>query len=121
MLVETVLRIDAERKRLTTVSGREVAFDALCLCVGAAPKVTDSLVAASAPADFTPNLQKLLPADWPVRDLFDRFVLTIRDTESVEALSCRLSGARRVLLVGSGGVAMEFVHAVGKIRDPSIV
>ena len=39
-------------------------------------------------------------------------VLALRDTESVEALAGRLRTARRVMLVGNGGIALELVHAL---------
>ena len=108
VVVDVVTRVDVGERRLTTSSGRELGFDALCVCVGAVPKVSSqcSLHAAALTA------QRLYPADWAASRLFDGFILTIRDTESVEDLSKRLSGARRVLVAGSGGVAMEFVHAV---------
>lgn len=36
-------------------------------------------------------------------------VVTLRDTESVEALAARLAGARRAVVVGNGGIALELV------------
>lgn len=39
-------------------------------------------------------------------------VVGIRDTESVEELARRLASARRVLVVGNGGIALEVVHEV---------
>jgi hypothetical protein len=36
-------------------------------------------------------------------------VLTLRDTDSVAQLVARLRGARRVLLLGNGGIALELV------------
>lgn len=44
VVVETVLSIDAAGRRLTTSAGRELAFDALCICVGSAPKVIPILI-----------------------------------------------------------------------------
>jgi hypothetical protein len=38
--------------------------------------------------------------------------ITVRDVESVEALRDRLIDARRVLLVGNGGIAMELADAL---------
>lgn len=39
-------------------------------------------------------------------------VVGIRDMESVEELARRLASARRVLVVGNGGIALEVVHEV---------
>ena len=36
-------------------------------------------------------------------------VLQLRDTDDVRALAARLNTARRVLLVGNGGIALELV------------
>jgi hypothetical protein len=36
-------------------------------------------------------------------------VIAIRDTESVESLRNKLSTARRVIVVGNGGIATELV------------
>ncbi|KAK3933394.1 Pyridine nucleotide-disulfide oxidoreductase domain-containing protein 1 [Frankliniella fusca] len=68
---------------LVTEQGRRVAYGRLCVCSGARPKPVH--------------------ADHPL-------VLTVRDTESVRALQTRLAGARRVLVVGNGGIATELVH-----------
>lgn len=45
--------------------------------------------------------------------------MTVRDTDSVDALRRRLATARRVLLVGNGGIAMELVGALcgGGLRE----
>lgn len=64
--------------------GSRVPFDRCLVATGAAPK----LVSAH------PN------------------VLGIRDTESVEELGRRLASARRVMVVGNGGIALEVVHEV---------
>lgn len=68
---------------LTTHTGKTFGFRKLALCTGGRPKV-------------------LFPE-------FSEFVLGIRDTESVADLACRVSKARRVLIIGNGGIATEFV------------
>jgi hypothetical protein len=45
-------------------------------------------------------------------------VIGIRDTQSVIALAARLSSARRVLIIGNGGIALELVHALH--RSPTL-
>jgi hypothetical protein len=39
-------------------------------------------------------------------------VLTLRDRDSVAELARRLPAARRVVLVGNGGIALELAHAL---------
>lgn len=56
-------------------------FDRLCVATGASPRAAVS----------------------------HQSVLTIRDTDSVATLNSRLASARRVLVVGNGGIALEFV------------
>lgn len=40
VVVDVVVTVDVERRRLVTATGREVDFAALCLCTGAVPKVS---------------------------------------------------------------------------------
>jgi NAD(P)H-nitrite reductase large subunit len=91
--------VDPRRKCVRLADGRELRYDRLALCTGARP----NLVLEGDPR-----------------------VLGIRDTESVEELSRRLAGARRVLVVGNGGIALELVfclrgvEVVWAIRDAHI-
>lgn len=70
---------------LLTSSGRRVSYGRVCVCAGAQPKPTLT---------------------------HHPLVLTLRDTESVRTLQARVAGARRVLVVGNGGIATELVHEV---------
>ena len=40
VVVDVVVTVDVESRRLVTATGREVDFAALCLCTGAVPKVS---------------------------------------------------------------------------------
>jgi NADH dehydrogenase FAD-containing subunit len=60
---------------------KALRYDTLCLAVGAAPK---QLAGARHPC-----------------------VLTLRDAASLTALARRLRGARRVAVIGNGGIALE--------------
>ena len=75
--------VDASKHELTTSDGKSFRYRYLCLCHGARPKVID----ASNP-----------------------YILGIRDTESVQHFQERLSGSRRIAVVGNGGIATEIVH-----------
>jgi NADH dehydrogenase FAD-containing subunit len=76
--------VDTASKVLTLRDGRRVPYDKLCICSGARPKVI---------------------SDNPR-------VLTLRDTASAQLLRDKLQSARRVLITGNGGIAMELVHEI---------
>lgn len=46
-------------------------------------------------------LQELLPGN--------PYTMTLRDTQSVEALAASLAHAARIVVVGNGGIALELV------------
>ncbi|CAD7696939.1 unnamed protein product [Ostreobium quekettii] len=81
----TAKSLDTQAKVLALASGENVSYDQLCICVGARPKVLGS----------------------------SDYVLTLRDTQSVEDLCTRLAGARRVVVVGNGGIALETIQGLG--------
>lgn len=76
----------ADTHTLQTEDGRSVGYDKLCICSGARPK--------------------LLTQNQP-------YVLGVRDTDSVQELQKRLSSAKRIVVVGNGGIALELVFEVG--------
>ncbi|CDF37338.1 unnamed protein product [Chondrus crispus] len=71
-------------------SGAVFRFSACCIATGAAP--------------FSPHA---------LRAAGDS-VLTLRDTCSVDSLKRKLAGARRAVVVGAGGIAMELVHEIAR-------
>ena len=75
----------AQVLRVVCADGRheELPYDRLCVASGARPR---QLACAAGHA-----------------------VLQLRDTDDVRALAARLNTARRVLLVGNGGIALELV------------
>ena len=66
---------------VVTETGNTYFYKKLCICTGGRP-----------------NIIAELPC-----------VIGIRDTESVQQLTSRLSKARRVVIVGNGGIALELV------------
>ena len=99
VLKDTVLEIEPERKELKTKGGKIVKYQKLCLCNGARPKLI---------SPENPN------------------VLGIRDTESVKQFQEKLKNARRVAVIGNGGIATELVYeleavdVLWAIKDDSI-
>ncbi|PXF45767.1 Pyridine nucleotide-disulfide oxidoreductase domain-containing protein 1 [Gracilariopsis chorda] len=75
-------------------NGMHQPFSVCCVATGASP--------------FVPS-----PLQNPA---FQNVVITLRDTQSVQSLSQALSGARVVLVVGAGGIAMELVHEITNCR-----
>jgi NADPH-dependent 2,4-dienoyl-CoA reductase/sulfur reductase-like enzyme len=64
----------------------ELPYDRVCFATGAHPRMPASVDAAAASC-----------------------VVTVRDTDSVQWLSHRMRGARRVVVVGNGGIALELM------------
>ncbi|XP_003385104.2 PREDICTED: pyridine nucleotide-disulfide oxidoreductase domain-containing protein 1-like [Amphimedon queenslandica] len=81
-------------------NSQALSYHKLCLCLGARPK----LITRDHPND----------------------VIGIRDTESVGTLQHKLSSARRVVIVGNGGIATELVYELSGctvlwvVKDSSI-
>ena len=65
---------------------QEVPYDALCFATGSQPKRLAGVDPAAAAC-----------------------VVTVRDTDSVAALATQLRVARRIMVVGNGGIAMELM------------
>jgi NAD(P)H-nitrite reductase large subunit len=74
-----------KEKVVETSDGRRIPYDKLCICSGAKPK----LIAEGHPR-----------------------VIGIRDTESMEDFQRKLEDARRIVVVGNGGIATELVYEV---------
>ncbi|KAH9490448.1 Pyridine nucleotide-disulfide oxidoreductase domain-containing protein 1 [Bulinus truncatus] len=95
----TVTSLCAKEKFLKTSDGRTIEFDKLCVCTGGKPK--------------------LIAVDNP-------YVVGIRDTESVKEFQKKLNSARRIVIVGNGGIATELVYelegceVIWAIKDKSI-
>ncbi|CAL9682955.1 unnamed protein product [Knipowitschia caucasica] len=98
-LQSAVKTLHAKSHCLETTDGKVYGYEMLCICSGARPK--------------------LFIDDNP-------YVLGIRDTDSAQEFQKRLSKAKRIVVVGNGGIALELVHEVGGceviwvIKDTSI-
>lgn len=78
--------------------GQTLPFDVCCVATGARPRV---------PAVFGGEAAR-------------GRVLTVRDTDDVGVLRKAVGAARRVLLVGNGGIAMELAHEL-RTRECEVV
>ncbi|XP_003744240.1 pyridine nucleotide-disulfide oxidoreductase domain-containing protein 1 [Galendromus occidentalis] len=84
-------RVDAwtpDKKRLHLSSGMSLDYGKLCICTGATP----------------------------TREFQAPGILVIRDTETVDDLREKLSGADEIAIIGNGGIATELVHKVQDCR-----
>ncbi|XP_061817447.1 pyridine nucleotide-disulfide oxidoreductase domain-containing protein 1 isoform X1 [Nerophis lumbriciformis] len=81
----TVTALHTQSHLVETADGEVFAYEKLCICSGARPK--------------------LLAED-------KQHVLGIRDTDSVQDFQKQLSKARRIVLVGNGGIALELAYEV---------
>ncbi|XP_061770074.1 pyridine nucleotide-disulfide oxidoreductase domain-containing protein 1 isoform X4 [Nerophis ophidion] len=80
-----VIALHTQSHLVETAGGELFAYEKLCICSGARPK--------------------LLAED-------KQHVLGIRDTDSVQDFQKRLAKARRIVLVGNGGIALELAYEV---------
>lgn len=85
VIQDTVIKIDTIKKLIEISNGEIISFKMLCLCTGAKPK----LIAEN-----------------------NDFIVGIRDTESVLQFSQKLKNAKRIIIVGNGGIATEIVHEI---------
>lgn len=85
VIQDTVTSIDSVQHTVSTSQGKCFKYEKLCICTGGSPK--------------------LIGEENP-------YILGIRDTESVEEFQNRIKEARRIVVVGNGGIATELVHEV---------
>ncbi|XP_048191135.1 pyridine nucleotide-disulfide oxidoreductase domain-containing protein 1 [Perognathus longimembris pacificus] len=85
-IVESAVKeLKSEERCVLTEDGGRHAYKKLCLCAGAKPK----LICEGNP-----------------------YVLGIRDTDSAQQFQKRLTNAKRIVVVGNGGIALELVYEV---------
>lgn len=94
-----VTKIIPEENLVATDDGQTISYTKLCVCTGAKPSIIDD--------------------DCP-------YVIGIRDTNTVTEMENRLQNAKKVVIVGNGGIALELVYGLKKvdviwiIKDKSI-
>ena len=82
IIQKTVIKIRIDEQKILFSDGDFIKYNNLCICSGARP-----------------------------RKLFEHpSFIQIRDVESVYDLAARLSGTRKVIVIGNGGIALEMVH-----------
>lgn len=95
----SVAKILTEKNCVVSDNGEEIFYTKLCVCTGAKPNIID----------------KTSP-----------YVIGIRDTNTVAEMENRLKNAKKIVIVGNGGIALELVYGlksvevVWVIKDKSI-
>ena len=77
-----VTEIDSKKREITLKTGNRIQYHYVLLCHGARPKLVSN----------------------------DKYIFGIRDTESVQKFQDNLKDARKIVIVGNGGIATEMVH-----------
>ncbi|ETE62148.1 Pyridine nucleotide-disulfide oxidoreductase domain-containing protein 1, partial [Ophiophagus hannah] len=85
VIQSAVRQLKSKDHRIVTEAGQEYTFEKLCLCAGAKPK----LITEGNP-----------------------YVLGIRDTDSAVEFQKHLAKAKRITIVGNGGIALELVYKI---------
>uniref|UniRef100_A0ABM5GDU5 Pyridine nucleotide-disulfide oxidoreductase domain-containing protein 1 n=1 Tax=Pogona vitticeps TaxID=103695 RepID=A0ABM5GDU5_9SAUR len=85
VIQSAVKQLKSEEHKIITEAGKEYIYEKLCLCAGAKPK----LITEGNP-----------------------FVLGIRDTDSAAEFQKCLAKAKRITIIGNGGIALELVYEV---------
>ncbi|XP_043263079.1 pyridine nucleotide-disulfide oxidoreductase domain-containing protein 1 [Colletes gigas] len=89
IIQDFVIEVNVSNKQILTKNGRIVNYKILCLCNGARPKLITER---------------------------NKFILGIRDTESVIQFSQKIQNSRRIIVVGNGGIATEIVNEVDGVE-----
>ena len=105
-------------KKVTCDDGSVFEYGKLCLCSGATPRLLFDNDLNGLGSKSTSSIEA---ASW-----WSEHVLGLRDTQSVRHFSRKLASARRLLIVGNGGIATELAyeiercHIVWAIKDEHI-
>ncbi len=83
VIIDSVTKIDAANHTIVTSTDQIIKYQKLCVCMGASPKLIDTE---------------------------SEFVLGLRDIDSAVVLQRKLEKAKRVVIIGNGGIATEVVH-----------
>lgn len=94
VVVDTLANVNSKEKFIVTTGNITIHYEYLCICTGARPKLIDAN---------------------------NKYVLGIRDTESVLELQKRIKNAKKIAIVGNGGIASEIAYEVKNIEVDWII
>lgn len=84
ILEDIVVSVSSDTQSVFTKTGLVIKYKMLCVCTGGYPKLIDS----------------------------SPYTIGIRDTASVKEFESKIQNARRLVIVGNGGIATEIVHEI---------
>ncbi|TMW45694.1 hypothetical protein DOY81_009225 [Sarcophaga bullata] len=93
-VVDQLKNIEADNKFIITKNNKKIHYNYLCLCTGGTPRLIEDNNA---------------------------LILGIRDTDSVLELQKRLKAAKKIVLIGNGGISSELAHELQGIEVHWIV
>ncbi|VDK46514.1 unnamed protein product [Anisakis simplex] len=88
IITNKVVQWNAKQKNLKTESGDEISYDKLCIATGGRPKHR-----------------------WSHPQ-----IISIRDTETLDRLRDKMKNAKRIVVVGNGGIATEVVYELKNVE-----
>lgn len=86
---DKVINVDPINMTINTSTGIIINYKKLCICTGAKANVLFE--------NKNPN------------------IIGIRDTESVEKFSNKIKNAKKIIIIGNGGIATELIHEISNV------
>ncbi|XP_011506245.1 PREDICTED: pyridine nucleotide-disulfide oxidoreductase domain-containing protein 1 [Ceratosolen solmsi marchali] len=87
VIKDVVVRVEKKKNSVITEKGKVIIYKKLCICTGARSKL-----------------------------IFDNSkIIGIRDTESLENFLEKLRSAKKIIVIGNGGIAIELVHEINGV------
>ncbi|XP_031622915.1 pyridine nucleotide-disulfide oxidoreductase domain-containing protein 1 [Contarinia nasturtii] len=99
IITDRLLQIDSHHRIIRTAEqNHQIKYEYLCICTGARPKIVDQ-----------------------INESNQKYILGIRDTESVCDFEKRIQNNRKIVIVGNGGIASELVYELKNIAIEWVV
>lgn len=99
IVTDRLHEIDSHQRIIKTVEQNcLIKYEYLCICTGARPKFIDR-----------------------VNESNQKYILGIRDTESVCDFEKRIQNSRKIVIVGNGGIASELVYELKNVAIEWVV
>lgn len=93
VVTDRLKEIDSLQNVITTENKQRIKYEYLCLCTGGRPRLIEQLSEENR-----------------------KYVLGIRDTESVNEFQRRIQNSRKIVVVGNGGIASEIIYELKNVE-----
>lgn len=99
IVTDRLREVDSEQRIIrTTEHNFQIKYEYLCICTGARPKIVDQ-----------------------INETNQKYILGIRDTDSVCDFERRIQNSRKIVIVGNGGIASELVFELKNVAIEWVV